>query len=72
MTTDLQVLMKQIIKSFTDSAKMQQALVDMLLRRKGLDSRQLQYMDQQVYKEKQFDKNPFFPAKKGSAGRAEP
>ena len=38
-----------------DSAKMQQALVDMLLRRKGLDSRQLQYMDQQVYKEKQFD-----------------
>ena len=38
-----------------DSAEMQKALVDMLLRRKGLDPVQLQYMDQQVYKEKQFD-----------------
>ena len=38
-----------------DSAEMQQALVNMLLRRKGLDPGQLQYMDQQVYKEKQFD-----------------
>ncbi len=38
-----------------DSAEMQKALVGMLLRRKGLDPGQLQYMDQQVYKEKQFD-----------------
>lgn len=38
-----------------DSAEMQQALIGMLMRSKGLNPRQLQYMDQRIYKEKQFD-----------------
>ena len=38
-----------------DSKEMQQALISMLLRRKGLEPGQLKYTDQWVYKEKQYD-----------------
>jgi adenosylcobyric acid synthase len=38
-----------------DNAKMQQALVAMLMRRKGLDPGYVQYVDNQIHKENQYD-----------------